>query len=131
MRLLLDTHTFIWHSEGSPNLSAVAANLLADRGNDLFLSTASIWELAIKVGLNKLSLSRPFLPFVEDALRHFRIDLLTISLDDCEAYRQLPFHNPNHRDPFDRMIITQALQNGLSVVGNDADFDAYGVTRLW
>ncbi len=90
-----------------------------------------MWELAIKVGLKKLSLSLPFVPFIPDALRSYGIFLLPITLDDCERYRQLPFPNPNHRDPFDRMIITHAVQNGLSIVGNDIALDAYGITRLW
>ena len=131
MKLLLDTHTFLWHCEGSPNLSSNAAGLLANPTHNLYVSTASIWELAIKIGLRKLSISRPFLPFVADALRQFGIYLLPISLDDCEVYRQLPFPNPKHRDPFDRMIIIHTQRNGLSVVGNDADFDDYGVARLW
>ena len=131
MRLLLDTHTFLWHAEGNPKLSAVAAAALSDPANDLYLSLASVWELAIKVGLRKLSFSRPFLPFVPDALRRFRILDLPISLDDCEGYRQLPFPDPKHRDPFDRMIITHALRNRLSIVGCDVAFDAYGVPCLW
>jgi PIN domain nuclease of toxin-antitoxin system len=131
VRLLLDTHTFLWYSEGSPKLSAPATGLLTDPAHELYLSTASVWELAIKVGLKKLSLSLPFLPFIPNTLLHFGIYLLPISLDDCEGYRQLPFPIPKHRDPFDRMIITHALRNGLSIVGCDVLFDPYGVTRLW
>ncbi len=100
MKFLLDTHTFMWHAEGSPSLSATAAALLSDPTHNLYLSTASVWELAIKVGLGKLSLSLSFLPFVQDALRRFGIYLLPISLDECESYRQHNLPNRNHRDPF-------------------------------
>ena len=131
MNLLLDTHTFLWHSEGSPNLSTAATALLSDPANGLYLSIASVWELAIKIGLRKLSISLPFSPFIPDALRHFGIYLLPISFEDCEAYRQLSFPNPKHRDPFDRMILVHALRNGLSLVSADTAFDAYGVPRLW
>lgn len=131
MKLLLDTHTFIWYADGNPNLSPAAGSLLIDPANDLFLSIASAWEIAIKVGLKKLSLSQPFLPFISDAIQSYGIVLLPITLEDCEEYRQLPFPNPNHRDPFDRMIIAQAIRNGFSIVGSDSGFDPYGLTRLW
>ena len=131
MKLLLDTHTFLWHAEGSPNLSATATALLIDPANELYLSLASVWELAIKVGLKKLSLSLPFLPFIPDALRYFGIVLLPISLDDCAAYEQLPFPDPKHRDPFDRMIVVHAVRHGMSIVSADPKLDAYVITRLW
>ena len=131
MKLLLDTHTFLWQAEGSTKLSAAASALLMDPANDLYLGIESVWEIAIKVGTKKLSLSLPFMPFVSDAVQRYGILLMPISLDDCDAYRKLPFPNPKHRDPFDRMIITHALRNGFSLVGNDTAFDAYGVTRLW
>ncbi len=131
MNLLLDTHTFLWQVEGSPSLSPDAINLITDPANPSYLSMASVWEMAIKVSLNKLALSRPFLPFVADALKLFGVYLLPISLDDCDAYRQLPFSDPKHRDPFDRMLVAQAHSRGLSLVSADAAFDAYGITRLW
>lgn len=131
MKLLLDTHTFLWHAEGSSSLSASASALLVDPANDLYLGIESVWEIAIKVGMRKLSLSLPFMPFVSDAIQRYGIVLLSITLDDCEGYRQLSFPNPKHRDPFDRMIVTHALRSGFSVVGSDTAFDVYGITRLW
>jgi PIN domain nuclease of toxin-antitoxin system len=129
--LLLDTHAFLWHSEGNPQMSATSTGLLMDPANELFLSMASVWEIAIKVGLKKLTLSVSFAPFMTRALAGYGITVVPITLDDCAEYEQLAFPNPKHRDPFDRMIITHAKRNGLSIVGMDREFDAYGVTRLW
>lgn len=131
MNLLLDTHTMLWHASGSPQLSTTAATLLADPANSLFLSMASAWELAIKVGLGKLTLSGPYPAFMTGATGGLGLTLVSIDLHDCAAYEQLPFPDPNHRDPFDRMIVTHALRHGLSVVGADVSFDPYGVSRLW
>lgn len=131
MRLLLDTHTFLWHANGDSQVSATATALLIDPGNELFLSMASVWEIAIKSGLKKLTLSAPFLAFLTQAITGYGITLLQMTIDDCAAYEQLPFPNPQHRDPFDRMIIVQTLSNGLSVVGLDSAFDAYGIKRFW
>jgi len=131
MKLLLDTHTFLWYADGDPRLSTTAAALLVDPANDLFLSTASVWEIAIKVGLKKLTLSAPYVTFMTRAMTGYGVTLLPIAFDDCAAYEQLPFPEPQHRDPFDRMIIVHAQRDGLSIVGVDAAFDSYGVTRLW
>lgn len=131
MKLLLYTHALIWHSDSSPQMSTTATTLLNDPANDLFLSMASAWEIAIKAGLKKRKLAVPYIPFMTTAMAVYQVSLLPVSVDDCTYYEQLPFPNPNHRDPFDRMIITHSFRNGLSIVGNDAAFDSYGVTRFW
>ena len=131
MKLLLDTHTFLWHADGDPQMSATATALLVDPANELFLSMASVWELAIKTGLKKLRLSAPFAAFMARAITGYAVTLVPVGLDDCRAYAQLPFPDPQNRDPFDRMIAIHALGNGLSVVGVDTAFDGYGVMRLW
>lgn len=131
MRLLLDTHTFLWHSEGNPRMSATATALLVDPANELFLSMASVWEIAIKTGLKKLTLSSPYIQFMTRAMSGYGLSMLPITLDDCAEYEALPFPLPKHRDPFDRLMIVHAKRNGLSIVGADANFDAYGVIRLW
>lgn len=131
MKLLLDTHTFLWYADGNPRLSATAALLLADPANELHLSMASAWEVAVKVGLGKLALSAPYRTYLNLATTRSSLNVVPITLDDCVAYEALPFPLKNHRDPFDRMIITHAQQHGLGVVGADAAFDAYGVSRLW
>ncbi len=131
MKLLLDTHTFLWHADGDPRMSATATSLLVDPANKLFLNMATVWEVAIKVGLKKLTLSAPYFNFMTRAINAYGLALLPISLADCAAYEQLSFPDKQHRDPFDRMIVVHALRDGLSLVGVDAAFDAYGVTRLW
>jgi PIN domain nuclease of toxin-antitoxin system len=131
VKLLLDSHTLLWHADGDSQMSPTATALLIDPANDLFLSMASVWQIAINVGLKKLVLSGPFDSAMTRAITGYGLTVLPIAFEDCAEYERLPFPDPNHRDPFDRMIITHALRNGLSVVGVDVAFDSYGVTRLW
>ena len=131
MNLLLDSHTLLWLMEASPSLSATASALIADPANRLHLSVASVWEIGIKAGLKKMGLSVPFANFLATAVNGYGLTVVPITADDCIYYESLPFPDPQHRDPFDRMIVTHALQNKLSVVGVDVAFDPYGVTRLW
>ncbi|MBY0513991.1 MAG: type II toxin-antitoxin system VapC family toxin [Gemmataceae bacterium] len=131
MKLLIDTHTLLWHTRGDPQMSRTAAALVTDPNNALFLSMASVWELAIKSGLGKLSLAGSYPTFVTQAIQTLGLTVLPVTFDDCVAFEQLPFPDPRHRDPFDRMIVVHAQRNGLSVVGADASFDPYGVPRLW
>lgn len=131
MKLLLDTHTLLWHAEGDPQMSVMATALLIDPANELFLSIASVWEIAIKTGLKKLTLSVSYAAFMTRAITGYGLTLLPMTFEDCTAYEQLPFPNRQHRDPFDRMIVIHAIRNGLSVVGADAAFDLYGINRFW
>jgi len=131
MKLLLDTHTFLWHSVGSSKMSATGSALLVDPANELFLSMASVWEIAIKLGLKKLTLSSSYVPFMTRAIVGYGLLVLPISFEDCAEYETLRFPLPNHRDPFDRMIVTHAKRHGLNIVGADLSFDAYGISRLW
>lgn len=131
MKLLLDTHTLLWHADGDPKMSVTATGLLTDPANELFLSMTSVWELAIKVGIGKLPLTAPLATYLTTAIDGYGLTVLPITFDDCIAYEALPFPDPQHRDPFDRMIIVHAQRNGLSVVGADIAFDPYAVSRLW
>jgi PIN domain nuclease of toxin-antitoxin system len=131
VKLLLDTHTFLWHAASNSSLSSMATTLLGDPANELFLSMASLWELAIKVGIKKLTLSASFDDFMKRAIDGYGIAVLPITFGDCADYQLLPFLITNHRDPFDRMIIIHARRNSLSIIGNDTAFDAYGITRFW
>ncbi len=131
MKLLLDTLAFLWLADGSLQMSAAATALIVDPANELFLSMASVWEIAIKVGVGKLTISTAYSTFMSRAITGYRIAVLPVTLADCTAYEQLPFPDKQHRDPFDRMIIIHALRDGLAIVGVDAAFDAYGVTRFW
>lgn len=127
MRILLDTHTFLWFVNDSPELSNDAAELL-ESDVDLLLSTASLWEIAIKVSLKKLSLPDDYERFIPQQIALNDIEVLPIAIDHLNVVAKLPLH---HRDPFDRMLIAQAVQEGIQVVSADTKFDAYSVERRW
>jgi PIN domain nuclease of toxin-antitoxin system len=131
MRFLLDAHALLWLADNSPLLTRTAAAKLCDSGNDLFLSAATIWELAIKFGIKKLNLSGPFPQYIAAAISTYSLAVIPISAHDCVAYSALPFPDPNHRDPFDRMLVVHASANALSLVSGDTAFDSYGITRVW
>lgn len=128
MRLLLDTHALLWFVWNHPNLSATGHTLISDPNNTLFLSAASIWEIAIKVGIGKLTLTDPYDVFMNQAIRTTGLTLLPIEVRYATALTALPKH---HGDPFDRMMIAQALMEKMSLLSADAVFDAYGVSRHW
>jgi PIN domain nuclease of toxin-antitoxin system len=131
VNLLIDSHTLLWLMQSNSNLSAMATGLLADPANRLYLSMASVWEIAIKSGLGKLGLSVPYSMFLDAAINGYGLILLPITTEDCVRYKELPFPDSLHRDPFDRMIVVHALRDRLSIVSVDASFDSYGVPRLW
>ena len=128
MKLLLDTHAFLWLVEGSPHLSAAARAALADPANELYLSVASVWELAIKTGNKKLTLSDPLDSFDGTWALTYQLALLPINTPHALAVAGLPDH---HRDPFDRMLIVQALVEGMTLVSADAKSAPYPVPILW
>jgi PIN domain nuclease of toxin-antitoxin system len=127
-RALLDTHTFLWFISGSDRLSRRARDLIETRENPMLVSAASLWEIAIKHGLGKLSLERPFAELMSDQLERQLVGVLGIELPHLAELVRLPLH---HRDPFDRLIAAQALSEGLPVVSADAALDPYGVQRIW
>jgi len=127
MTLLLDTHTFLWFVNDSPELSQTASNLLESE-KDLFVSVASLWEIAIKVNLKKLTLAKKYKQFIPQQLAINNIQTLNIELDHLANYVNLPLH---HRDPFDRLIIAQAISENLAIVSVDNKFDFYEIQRLW
>mgnify|MGYP003382136917 FL=1 len=127
MKLLLDTHTFLWFIDDNPRLSSTTQNLLESEV-DLLLSIASLWEITIKVGLGKLTLPVPFHSFIQQHIIHNEIELLPIQLEHLETLVTLPFY---HRDPFDRLLAVQALAEEIRLVSADPIFDKYGMTRLW
>jgi PIN domain nuclease of toxin-antitoxin system len=128
VRLLLDTHTLIWAYTNDPKLSATAASLILDPANDCVVSPASYWEMAIKLGTGKLTLTEPFPDFIQHAVFDNGFVVLPVEPRHCEPLVTLPRH---HNDPFDRLIISQAVVEGISIVGTDAAFDPYPVMRLW
>jgi PIN domain nuclease of toxin-antitoxin system len=128
VRLLLDSHTVIWAVDNPSNLSAQAASALKDPTNQLILSSATVWELAIKTGLGKLRLSAPYRQWMEGAIKHLGATVLPITVEYAEVQSRLPTH---HDDPFDRMLIAQSQVEGISLVSNEPIFDRYGVSRVW
>ena len=128
MRLWLDTHAFLWFFIGNPSLSANARASIEDESNEKFFSIASLWEIAIKASIGKLILSKPFDDIFPDQLANNGIDVLTITTAHVSAITNMPFH---HRDPFDRLLIAQAMTEQMQIVSADAAFDSYGVSRLW
>lgn len=128
MRLLWDTHTFIWFVTDSPQISITAKTLIEDEYNQKLLSIGSIWEMAIKHSLGKLSFKLPFMSFITSQMQQNSMELLNIQVEYLNVVASLPLH---HRDPFDRLIIAQAMVEQIPVVGRDKAFDSYSVQRLW
>jgi PIN domain nuclease of toxin-antitoxin system len=128
MRLLIDTQAFLWFAGNDPKLSTVARGLIEDPSNDLLLSAASVWELAIKLSIGKLRLSEPLKPFLQRQLPANAIDPLPVLQEHAEHVVTLPFH---HRDPFDRLLVAQCLIENLPIISIDGVLDAYGVVRYW
>lgn len=130
MRLLLDTHTLYWYTTGDSKLSIQAQTVIQDATNDVFLSPASIWEIAVKVSNGKWQMNQSFEIFLDRCLNQYEFRMLPIEPSHTIAVSRLPFPT-DHRDPFDRMLISQALVESMAIVGVDSAFDAYGVTRIW
>lgn len=128
MKLLLDTHVLLWFVWNHPNLSTTGLSLITDPNNTLFFSAASIWEIAIKVAIGKLTLADPYDVFMNQAISTTGLTILPIEVRPAAALAALPRH---HGDPFDRMLVAQALVDTMPLVSADAVFDAYGVNRLW
>ncbi|HEV3259126.1 MAG TPA: type II toxin-antitoxin system VapC family toxin [Gemmataceae bacterium] len=128
MKLLLDTHALLWFLAGSGQLSGAALTAINDPANERWLSPISLLEIAIKVRINKLRLTAPFGVLFPAQLTANRIGLWPLEAPHCAALTTLPLH---HRDPFDRVLIAQALVAGLPLLSADAIFDQYGISRLW
>jgi PIN domain nuclease of toxin-antitoxin system len=128
VRFLLDTHSFLWFLSGDKRMSSTARTLIGDSDNEALLSKASLWEIAIKAGLGKLSLAKPFAELIPEQLRENAIEVLPIEVKDLALVADLPFH---HRDPFDRLILAQAIARRLPIVGKDPEFVKYAVELLW
>jgi PIN domain nuclease of toxin-antitoxin system len=128
VRLLLDTHSFLWFILDDPQLSPAAKAAIEDPANDIEISPASYWEIAIKIALGNFKLPQPYEPFMEQQIAANRFRILAIELRHTALLTTMPHH---HKDPFDRLLVAQALMEGIPLVSGDAQLDAYGVTRLW
>lgn len=127
-RLLIDTHAYLWFVFDDERLSPGASAAIADAAIVKALSVASLWEIAIKVSLGKLELGTSLDRFLADEVEGREIELLAIKNTHLTRVAGLPFH---HRDPFDRLLIAQALVEGLSIATADPRFAAYGVRTIW
>jgi len=128
MRVLVDTHVFLWWVEGDRALPAKARAALSDQDNECLLSLVSVWELAIKAGLGKLKLALPVQRYVVEHVAANCVRILDIRMAHVGRVESL---DPHHGDPFDRLLIAQALEEKLPVVTADPVFRKYGVKRIW
>lgn len=128
MKILLDTHAFIWFIEGNKNLSINAKTAIESTDNHCFLSIASLWEMAIKSSLGKLQLAIELDQLINNHVYGNNFQLLAINTTALCLLQSLPFH---HRDPFDRLIIAQAITNELTLLTKDDFIKSYNVNCLW
>jgi PIN domain nuclease of toxin-antitoxin system len=128
MRILLDTHAFLWFVMGDARTSATARAIIEDERNERLISLGSLWEIAIKTSIRKLHLMEPFDVLIPRQLHQNGFQLLAIALPHVTAVSTLPFH---HRDPFDRLLVAQSLTEQIPLLSADSVFDAYSIQRLW
>lgn len=126
MTYLLDTHTLIWFLENDPRLPS-ATRTQIETTPTIFISVVSLWEIAIKANIGKLDLSFPF-STISSNLVSLGITELPITFKDLEIYLSLPLH---HRDPFDRILIAQAMNHSLIFISQDTQMDAYPIQKFW
>jgi PIN domain nuclease of toxin-antitoxin system len=131
MKYLIDTHTFLWFNEGASEISQTAKALIENKDNEILISIASLWEISIKSALGKLIISNPFETVIEDVIQS-EIDILPINFTHLVRQNKLPFH---HKDPFDRIVISQALAENVDIISKDVIFDNYlnnsRIVRIW
>jgi PIN domain nuclease of toxin-antitoxin system len=128
VKLLLDTHAFLWWVAASKELSRKARSAIGSARNECYVSVASAWEIAIKVSLGKLRIEGALDRFLPEQLAANGFLALPIDLRHAARVATLPFH---HRDPFDRLLVAQALEEELAVLTADLVFARYGVNRVW
>jgi PIN domain nuclease of toxin-antitoxin system len=126
-QFLLDTHVFLWLIQGDPQLSDRVRSIIADDASQLNFSVVSIWEIAIKLNIGKLKIDHS-IEDIYQLLAQLKIEILPIERSDLDRYLTLPLH---HRDPFDRLIISQAIDRELILISADGSFEPYPVQRLW
>lgn len=127
MRILLDTQIFIWWADNPEKLSKLVLSALEDDSNDLLLSVASVWEMQIKIRLGKLKVSLPLVELVQSQQAANDLHVLPVALPHVLALEALPFH---HKDPFDRLLIAQSIEEAATIVSVDPQFSSYPVQLL-
>ena len=127
MRLLLDTHAFIWFVEDDKKLSGKAKEEIENPDNIIILSIASLWEMSTKISIGRLKLKKPYKEVIS-YVNEKGIEILSINFEHTLEVSKLEFH---HKDPFDRLIISQAKMENMTIVSKDKLFDDYDIKRLW
>jgi PIN domain nuclease of toxin-antitoxin system len=125
--VLLDTHVWLWMQAEPEKLNGPARALVEDEANELLLSSASVWEIAVKVSVGKLRLPEPVPKYIPSRMQSSGVSALTVSHAHAAGVAELPHH---HRDPFDRLLVAQALGEGVPILSSDVQFDAYDVERV-
>lgn len=128
MRLIFDTHTLLWIVTNDSKLSKKAKSLFLNSKNEILFSFASIWEMAIKINLGRLSIDQSLKEFIKHHIKGNDIKLLSIELNHILLLENLPHH---HRDPFDRLLICQAIAENIPIISSDKDLDLYTIKRIW
>ncbi len=128
MRALVDTHALYWFVDGDEKPSESAIETIGDPDNEILISPASYWEMAIKIRLGKWRLNQPYQEFIDTILVRYAFGILPILPLHTVELLEMPFH---HRDPFDRLLIAQAKTEQIPIVSSDDRFDAYGIRRIW
>lgn len=128
MELLLDTHAFLWFIDDDPRLSPPAARCIGDADNRVAVSVVSAWEIVIKIRTGKLALGRPFADLWSESITANNLEVLDVTTSHVLALEPLPLH---HRDPFDRLLVAQAITENLQLVSADSALDPYPVQRIW
>ena len=128
MRAPLDTHVFLWFLLADPRLGDPAKDFIAEPTNDLLVSPASYWEIAIKIKLGKYTLPLPYESFMATHLAANDFAILPILLKHTALLTTMDLH---HKDPFDRLLVAQAMSENIPIVSADSQLDAYGVQRVW
>jgi PIN domain nuclease of toxin-antitoxin system len=128
LNLLIDTHTLIWYYETDARISATARAFIEDPANLVFVSAASHWEIAIKISTGKLKLAESFLDFVQHAITDNGFSIVPIETRHTAQLTTLPYH---HRDPFDRLMVAQAIVETMPIISVDPALDSYAIRRIW
>ena len=128
MKILLDTHTLLWLITGDKRLSKTSREIFLNTENRLYFSIVSLWEICIKKSLGKISLKNKWIDIIQEEMKANSIQWLPVEISHCAKVIELPFH---HRDPFDRMLIAQAITEDLSILSRDSCFSAYDIKCIW
>jgi PIN domain nuclease of toxin-antitoxin system len=128
MKVLLDTHALIWIVTDDDRLSETARSIFLDPQNSLFFSIASLWEICIKISLEKIALKTGWLQTIQKEMKINTILWLPIETEHCAKVVALPFH---HRDPFDRLLVAQTMVEDLRLLSRDSQLSAYNIKRIW